>query len=505
MLQRLRAIPQHARIGRFHPLARGLEYACFYDQSGGDTPRERTGRHGGFAHTLSGMDPSTDWVVKKGVKCLHLGSGDDEYIHIPGAILNGATSFTVHMRMMHDSGSHSMSFFSACDATGNNEVVAFYISATSLRFYIANVFNAQSTPNFRGDGLWHDWQLIWRSSDGLCRVYVDGIKVWDRVVSSGATLDVHANGCLIGQEIDSMSGSPLLPGGFSSTQKFKGYVSECLIWRNHFLMPSQLKDLYGLFQPRAVLGRVPAGTLFFQVVAGSQSFSGVVTKSPEKLLAGDLTSGGGLTKQAVKGFAGTLTSDGSIIKRAGKVIAGTLSSSGNLGTIRLFVKVLSGILSSSGALVKRTSKPLAGAFTSAGALVKSTAHSFVGALTSDGALTKRANKGFAGTLSSSGSLGTIRLFVKTIAGTLTSSGNLGRKTLKALVGSLTSSGVLVKKTAVSLSGSLTSSGVVAAVITAIGNVVLTLRNRSTALTVFARSNALTVKARSVVLSLLNRD
>jgi len=92
------------------------------------------------------------------------------------------------------------------------------------------------------------------------------------------------------------------------------------------------------FQPNAFQNdafQVAGGTLFFQSLTGSLTFTGTVAKKTGKPLAGSLSFSGTVTKKAGKSLAGSLAFTGSLFWRMLKALSAGLSFVGTLTTQKI--------------------------------------------------------------------------------------------------------------------------------------------------------------------------
>ena len=202
------------------------------------------------------------------------------------------------------------------------------------------------------------------------------------------------------------------------------------------------------------------GTAFTHNAAGALAPSGVLTKSPARILAGALAPAGVLVRQVARALAGSLTPSGALaaIRTVLVSLAGAIAPAGAL--LRSTSRTLAGSLTPTGAVVRHLARALAGAITPSATLaaIKTALVSLAGAVAPAGSLTRRTTTTLAGAVTSAGAL--IRHTTRSLAGTLTPSGALAavRTVVIALAGSLASSGALVKRTGRSLAGALTPDG-----------------------------------------------
>jgi hypothetical protein len=107
---------------------------------------------------------------------------------------------------------------SCSSGTQHNEFLIY--NYKSFGIYIKG--SSVTTGISANDGEWHHIAVTWRSSDGLVKLYKDGVPAYTGTLQSGATINL-AN-LVIGQEQDSFR------GGFDSGQAFKGIIDEVRIY-----------------------------------------------------------------------------------------------------------------------------------------------------------------------------------------------------------------------------------------------------------------------------------
>jgi len=214
----------------------------------------------------------------------------------------------------------------------------------------------------------------------------------------------------------------------------------------------------------AIGASAPAGSLFFQSVAGAFTPAGGLVRQGQKPVAGNLTSSGNVDKQGQKQLSGSFTPVGGLVRNISKSVAGMVASAG--GLVKETLTTLTGVLTPSGAVasIKLFVQAVAGGLTFAGSMTKETQKSVVGALTATGTVTKNILRRVFGVLSPSGDVGkSIRL---TLVGVLSSAGVVAtiRVATLLLTGSLTFAGDVAKQTQVRVSGILSPSGALARLI-----------------------------------------
>ena len=184
----------------------------------------------------------------------------------------------------------------------------------------------------------------------------------------------------------------------------------------------------------------PGSTLYTQILSGTITSSGNLTKKATKVFEGSVSSSGNLLRLTRKLLTGTVASSSTLLKITTKKLAGTVSSSGILNSSKTFLKILAGTVGSSGTLLRRTTKL------------------FSGNITPTGSLLKRINKLLAGTVSSTGTLSSFKIYVRILSGTVSSSGQLLKKTTKLLGGTIVPTGSLLKLTRKILAGTVSLNG-----------------------------------------------
>lgn len=93
----------------------------------------------------------------------------------------------------------------------------------SLKVRINNVEVDTGVDVLRGDDFAKFVAVSWRSSDGLLRVYVDGVMRFETIHQQGATLNTGGT-FVLGQEQTSLG------GGFSTTTALKGTMRDVRLW-----------------------------------------------------------------------------------------------------------------------------------------------------------------------------------------------------------------------------------------------------------------------------------
>ncbi|NQU22393.1 MAG: hypothetical protein HQ567_14030 [Candidatus Nealsonbacteria bacterium] len=108
-----------------------------------------------------------------------------------------------------------------------------------LRVRINDAVTATSGVAFN-DGLWHHLAVTWRSSDGLCQIYKDGVLAYSTTHAQGFL--IPGNGSLVvGQDQDVMG------GGFQSENAMEGIMDDLRLYRSAL----SSNQVYELFQAAA--------------------------------------------------------------------------------------------------------------------------------------------------------------------------------------------------------------------------------------------------------------
>ena len=166
-------------------------------------------------------------------------------IEYPSLYLNGTTAsyvevypfsytlseFTISFWMKTDDTVKDGTPISMSDGVTHNEILIF--NYKNFQIYIENV--SRTTNVSANDGVWHNIAVTWRNSDGLVKLYKDGVEAYSGTLKAGAAPD--PKNLIIGQEQDSFR------GGFDPNQAFLGLIRNVLFY-NRFLSGDEIRYNY---------------------------------------------------------------------------------------------------------------------------------------------------------------------------------------------------------------------------------------------------------------------
>ncbi len=154
------------------------------------------------------------------------------YVRKTGFSAFPATTITVQVAFSSDSDSVAGTPLSYASSNGANDLTLYDIR--DMHVYIGD--SSEWTGLSFNDGTKHDLVVTWRSDTGHLLVYDNGAQVFSTTMSPGHTLG--ANGALvIGQEQDSIG------GGFDPDQGFEGQLDGVRVW-DRVLSAQEVADLF---------------------------------------------------------------------------------------------------------------------------------------------------------------------------------------------------------------------------------------------------------------------
>jgi len=157
-------------------------------------------------------------------------SGNDDWVRLGPAAMNGLTNFTVEYWMRSSDKTKSGTAIHAT-SSGNNEFIAF--NYQSLGIYVKDTSWGSGVS--LTDGAWHHVAVTRNGATGVVSLYVDAAFRGSAGLASGPL----AVSCLVlGQEQDAVC------GGFDPSQAFLGALDEVGIY-NRTLSASEVQVIYG--------------------------------------------------------------------------------------------------------------------------------------------------------------------------------------------------------------------------------------------------------------------
>jgi hypothetical protein len=146
--------------------------------------------------------------------------GYDDRVQVTDFTGFPTTQVTVEFWMRSANATKAGTPFSYATAGVENALLLF--DYRNFEIQVAGHASGQSGVS-ANDGQWHHVALTWSSSSGDCRLYVDGLFRFQKLLAKGAVLNTTGY-LVLGQEQDSRG------GGFDTAQAFLGQMDEVRIW-----------------------------------------------------------------------------------------------------------------------------------------------------------------------------------------------------------------------------------------------------------------------------------